>query len=107
MTDERLAEIEKIVMNQDWQPEGDVTLELITALRTERAKVAELQDELNKYTIPRPIEDLHEDYGDVLCWNLPIEYYPDVKSCLDLSFNEYDYTHFTLIPNIKDPVDGK
>ena len=76
-------------------------------IKTYQAEKAELQKELDKYTIPRPIDDIHEDYGDVLCWNFPVEYSPDIKSCLDLSFKEDDYTHFTLIPNIKDPTGGK
>lgn len=85
----------------------DVMMEVLQELEAERAKVDELRKELDKYTVPRPIQDIHEDYGYVLCWKLPVEYYPDIKSCLDLSFNEDDYTHFTLIPNIKDPIDGK
>jgi hypothetical protein len=88
------------------QMQSDYT-ELESELRAERAKVAELTNELNKYTIPRPIEDIHEDHGEVLLWNLPIEYYPDIGGCLNTDFDENLYTHFTLIPNIKDPIDGK
>jgi hypothetical protein len=38
MNEKRLAEIERVYEMQDWQPEGDITLELIQALRDERSK---------------------------------------------------------------------
>jgi hypothetical protein len=76
-------------------------------LEAERQKVVELEKELDKFTVPRPIEDIHEDYGDVFLWNLPVSYAPDVGGCLNCDFDETLYTHFTLIPNIKDPIDGK
>lgn len=38
MNEQKLAEIERIAKIQDWQPEGDITLELIKELRAELAK---------------------------------------------------------------------
>jgi len=46
----------------------------------------------------RPIEDLHEDHGDVLLWQLPICEAPDVGSCIDCNFDENLYTHWSPLP---------
>ncbi len=47
-----------------------------------------------------PIEDLHEDYGSVLCHNIPICEPPTVASCIDCGYDEQEYTHFSLIPKL-------
>lgn len=100
MHEDRLAEIQHRVTKQR-VTFNDVT-DLIQALRDERAKVAELQKEIDRITILRPIEDLHEDHGEVLLWNLEIGDPPIVNCYLDSEFDESEYTHFSLIPNVKE-----
>lgn len=45
---------------------------------------------------PRPLEEWHEDYGDVLWWKFPIEEPPYVGSPLDEKWPAY-HTHWTPI----------
>ena len=45
----------------------------------------------------RPLEEWHEDYGDVLWWKFPIEEPPYVGSPLDEKWHGY-HTHWTFIP---------
>ena len=61
----------------------------------EQAKYAELGKSVSTL---RPIEDLHEDHGDVLLWQLPICEAPDVGSCIDCNFDENLYTHWSPLP---------
>ena len=44
----------------------------------------------------RPLEEWHEDYGDVLWWKFPIEEPPYVGSPLDEKWPAY-HTHWTPI----------
>ena len=44
----------------------------------------------------RPLEEWHEDYGDVLWWKFPIEEPPYVGSPLDENWTAY-HTHWTPI----------
>lgn len=46
---------------------------------------------------PKPIEEWHEDDGNVIWWKLPIEEPPYVGTPLDSDFEEEYYTHFTSI----------
>ena len=50
----------------------------------------------------RPLEEWHEDYGDVLWWKFPIEEPPYVGSPLDMAWPGY-HTHWTLIPMPQPP----
>ena len=50
----------------------------------------------------RPLEEWHEDYGDVLWWIFPIEEPPYVGSPLDMAWPGY-HTHWTLIPMPQPP----
>lgn len=45
----------------------------------------------------RPIEEWHEDFGDVLWWKFPIEEPPYVGSPLDEKWPDY-HTHWIPIP---------
>ena len=114
MNDERLAEMFKEsqeicsgleIENKEIRERNVMYLNKLKSfsqeLLAERAKVAELQKEIDKITILRPIKNIHEDYGDVLLWNEPIGEPPDVGSCIDCNFDENKYTHFSLLPNIK------
>ena len=44
----------------------------------------------------RPLEEWHEDYGNVLWWKFPIEEPPYVGSPLDKNWTAY-HTHWTPI----------
>lgn len=46
---------------------------------------------------PRPSEEWHEDYGDVLWWKFPVDEPPYVGSPLDEHWPAY-HTHWTPIP---------
>ena len=46
--------------------------------------------------VARPLEEWHEDYGDVLWWKFPIEEPPYVGSPLDCDWSGY-HTHWTPI----------
>lgn len=50
-------------------------------------------------TIPRPINEWHEDKGDVLWWSFPIEEPPYYGSPVDSDWPDY-HTHWTplIIP---------
>ena len=50
----------------------------------------------------RPLEEWHEDYGDVLWWKFQIEEPPYVGSPLDMAWPGY-HTHWTLIPMPQPP----
>ena len=63
-----------------------------------------LVNELKDLILLKPIDTLHEDYGDVLLWRVPICDPPDVGSCLDEDFNEKNYTHWSKIPNVEVPT---
>lgn len=62
--------------------------------------VAELELECNSTNgesvnnCARPLEEWHEDYGDVLWWKFPIEEPPYVGSPLDANWPDY-HTHWT------------
>ena len=53
----------------------------------------------------RPLEEWHEDYGNVLWWKFPIEETPFVGSPLDEKWPGY-HTHWTFIP-IPQPPKGE
>jgi len=53
----------------------------------------------------RPLEDWHEDDGDVLWWTLPICEPPYVGSPLDCDWVDGIYTHWTPIIEPKLPED--
>lgn len=53
--------------------------------------------ELEDANEPKPIEEWHEDHGDVIWWKLPIEEPPYVGTPLDSDFEEGYYTHFTRL----------
>jgi uncharacterized protein YydD (DUF2326 family) len=78
----------------------DKTKELV-----ERNKA--LEKSLNNITKLRPIEEIHEDYGDVLLWDLESGNQPDIGSNLDCNFREDKYTHFSLIPPVELEGDTK
>ncbi len=67
----------------------------------------ELSEELLSLMTLRPISEIHEDYGAVLCWyfdqNGTLIGYPEVRSCLDEDFDIEDHTHFSLTPNVQFP----
>lgn len=48
-----------------------------------------------------PIEDLHEDYGFVLCHRVPISEPPDVCHINDCDYDESKYTHFSYLPGVQ------
>ena len=52
----------------------------------------------------RPLEEWHEDYGDVLWWKFPIEEPPYVGSPLDSDWSGY-HTHWTPI-EVPEPPNG-
>lgn len=52
--------------------------------------------------IARPLEEWHEDYGDVLWWKFPIEEPPYVGSPLCSDWPEY-HTHWTPLPPCPEP----
>ena len=53
----------------------------------------------------RPLEEWHEDYGDVLWWKFPVDEPPFVGSPLDEHWPAY-HTHWTPIP-IPQPPKGE
>ena len=53
----------------------------------------------------RPLEEWHEDYGDVLWWKFPIEEPPYVGSPLDMAWPGY-HTHWTPI-SLPEPPKGE
>lgn len=52
--------------------------------------------ELEAVSIPKPIEEWDEDYGDCLWWSFPVEEPPYCGSPLDVDFPDY-VTHFTQL----------
>lgn len=63
-------------------------------------RLGELEDSLE----PKPIEDWHEDIGDVLWWRFPVEEAPYCGTPLDSDWiNDY-YTHWTPIANPVQPI---
>ena len=55
--------------------------------------------------IARPLEEWHEDYGDVLWWKFPVEEPPYVGSPLDASWSGH-HTHWTPIAVPEPPKEG-
>jgi len=55
----------------------------------------------------RPIDDWHEDYGDVLWWTFPIQEPPYCGSPLDVDWPDY-HTHWTaiVVPVAPAPKEG-
>ena len=53
----------------------------------------------------RPLEEWHEDFGDVLWWKFPIEEPPYVGSPLDVEWPAY-HTHWTPI-TVPEPPKGE
>ncbi|MEK3674624.1 hypothetical protein [Paenibacillus sp. FSL R10-2771] len=56
----------------------------------------------------RPIDDWHEDYGDVIWWTFPIQESPYCGSPLDMDWPGY-HTHWTpiMIPAAPAPKEGE
>lgn len=52
--------------------------------------------EIENPAIARPIDDWHEDFGDVLWWRFPVEEPPYCGTPLDSSWPNY-HTHWTPI----------
>jgi hypothetical protein len=48
-------------------------------------------------SVPRPLADWHEDYGEVLWWFFPVREAPYVGSPLCDDWQDY-YTHWTPLP---------
>lgn len=72
----------------DWLDEDCLLSELDDAVQNDmRPKVR---------VMARPLEEWHEDYGDVLWWKFPIEEPPYVGSPLDLKWPGY-HTHWTPV----------
>ena len=80
-------------------------IKLATELCGEKIKVTISQGNIADYLIDhgvmvqeeaKPIEEWHEDYGDVLWWKLPIEEPPYVGSPLCEDWPGY-HTHWTPI----------
>ena len=66
-----------------------------------KSTIAKIADHLITHGVTvqesaRPLEEWHEDYGDVLWWKFPIEEPPYVGSPLDEKFPAY-HTHWTPI----------
>ena len=76
-----------------WFPNNAEMLKLIDYLIANGVTVQECT---------RPLEEWHEDYGDVLWWKFPIEEPPYVGSPLDMAWPGY-HTHWTLIPMPQPP----
>ena len=57
-------------------------------------ELKELYDERERVATPRPLEEWHEDYGDVLWWKFPVEEPPYCGTPLDASWIDY-HTHWT------------
>jgi DNA-directed RNA polymerase subunit RPC12/RpoP len=67
------------------------------------------QAEANVGIVPRPAEEYHEDYGDVLWWHFPIEEPPEVGT--PDTYDRYGrpvvteyHTHWTPIPIPGEPT---
>lgn len=74
---------------------ADFTIRLLDAL--EEAEEA-------RQPIPRPFEEWHEDYGDVLWWRFPLEGPPYIGSPLDEDWVDDGYfTHWTPLPIPQNP----
>lgn len=61
----------------------------------ERIAVSEILESLSR---PRPLDEWHEDDGDVLWWLLPVSEPPWVGSPLDNDWPSDYYTHWTPLP---------
>lgn len=61
-------------------------------------------NELPRQSIPRPFEEWHEDYGDVLWWRFPLEGPPYIGSPRDEDWVDDGYfTHWTPLPTPLEP----
>lgn len=58
---------------------------------------------LAELTTLRPQSEYHEDYGNVLWWHVPIQEPPVAGTTLDDGFDWDWYTHWSPLPNVKDP----
>lgn len=75
------------------------TFESVTVSRTDNYGIADhlIDHGVTVQEGARPIEEWHEDFGDVLWWKFPIEEPPYVGSPLDEKWPGY-HTHWTFIP---------
>lgn len=71
-------------------------------IRAEKAEAL-----LASITTLHPSEDYHEDYGNVLWWSAPIKEPPYCGTSLDDGFIEEYYTHWSRLPDCKDPDEVK
>lgn len=71
--------------------------------KTDEAAVA-TWNAMPRHSTPRPIDEWHEDYGDVLWWRFPLEGPPYVGSPLDEDWVDDGYfTHWTPLPTPQSP----
>lgn len=70
-------------------------------LPTERRDIVGILDCLRT---PRPLEEWHEEIGDVLWWRLPVEEPPWCGTPLDSDWTDGYYTHWTPYILPKEPA---
>jgi hypothetical protein len=87
---DRLCEqLQKAEAERDEEQSRTLALEL---------QLDEARAELARLTTLRPMDEWHDDDGDVLWWRVPIEEAPYASSPLDDSWTGSYYTHWTPIP---------
>jgi hypothetical protein len=88
---------------EDWENlRADFSRLLKAQLTQKDQEISILKAEVERLETPIPIDDWHEDMGDVLWWEFPIQEPPYCGTPLDILWPGY-YTHFTPLPRPNQP----